>query len=89
MWYVLLRIRGDGKLIETWSTYGPPGAGTKQLTLADGFEEQATQFTAWDAETFIVPVRSPKAIVPVYIKLSGNQVLFATANRISGTADCN
>jgi hypothetical protein len=89
MWYVLLRVSDDGKSIETWSAYGPPGAGTKQSVKAEGFEEQAIQLTAWGGDTYTVPVRSPRAILPLSIKLNGNQIQFSTPNRILGTADCD
>lgn len=88
MWYVLMRFGADGKKVETWSSYGPPGLGTRQSVVTEGFREQALSFTAWGDGVYIVPVRSPRAFNSVFIKLIDNQVQFSTALRVTGKADC-
>ena len=88
MWYVLLRIANDGKKVETWSAYGPPGLGTRQSVATEGFKEQAMLFTSWGDGICIVPVRSPRAIFPLFIRLTGNQVQYSLSNGVSGKADC-
>jgi hypothetical protein len=88
MWYVLLRVGADGKKVQTWSSYGPPGSETKQSVAAKGFESQGMLFTAWGDGTYIVPVRSPKAILSLFIKLVDNQVQYSTANGVTGKGDC-
>jgi hypothetical protein len=88
MWYVLLRVGADGKQIETWSTYGPPGRETPESVAATSFKEHATQFTAWGDGGYIVPITSPRASLPLFITLTGNQVQFALTNGVTGKADC-
>jgi hypothetical protein len=89
MWYILLRIGPDGKKIETWTTYGAPGAETKQSVEDRGFKDEATIFTSWDQDTYAVPATSPKARLTLFVKFVGNsQVQFSTANRITGQGVC-
>lgn len=88
MWYVLLRVGNDGKKIETWSSYGPPGSESRQSVAIKGFKEQAMLFTSLGDNTYIVPVRSPRAILSLFIKLTDNQVQYSTINGVFGKADC-
>jgi hypothetical protein len=88
MWYVLIRVGADGKKVETWSSYGPPGLRTRQSVMTEGFKEQTTSLTAWGDGLYTVPVMSPKAFNTVFIKLIGNQLQFSTVFRVAGKAEC-
>lgn len=88
MWYVLMRVGADGRKVETWSSYAPPGLGTRQAVTTGGFKDQAMAFTDWGDGVYTVPVRGPRSINLVFIKLVDNQVQFSTVFGVTGKADC-
>jgi hypothetical protein len=89
MWYILLRVGADGKTVETWTTYGAPGAETKQSVATKGFESRGTLLASWGDRTYIVPVRSPKASLSLFVTLIGNnQVEYTTTMGVTGKGDC-
>jgi hypothetical protein len=88
MWYVLLRVGADGKQVETWTSYGTAGSETKQSVATKGSKTQVALFTAWGDGSYLFPVNSPRTSPTLIIKITGNQVQFATSGGVIGKADC-
>jgi hypothetical protein len=88
MWNVLLRVRADGKQVETWSLYSPPGLGTKEWVATYGPESRGTLFFASDDGTYAVPIKSPNGyILSLFFKIVDNQFRFTTG-LVDGKGDC-